>query len=232
MRAGKPISNQFLYEQIFEAILETRLRPGAKLTEDELAGIFGVGRAVVRQALQRLSYQGVVELRPNRGAYVARPNARQAREVLEARRLIECDIIRRIAGHTSQRDLQSLRKLVAQEKKYIDQQQRGKVLRLSGDFHFRLAEIADNQTLRNILRTLIPATSLIIASFERRDAASCSIDEHLALVDAIEAGDRERACSLMAAHLHHVEEKLDLTEQPPSSDLRDVFDARRLSGSP
>ena len=68
-----------------DAIHDHRLTPGSKLNEDEVGTIFGVSRAVARAALQTLSHQRLVELRRNRGAYVAQPTAKEAREVFEAR---------------------------------------------------------------------------------------------------------------------------------------------------
>ena len=76
-RSAAQPQDQFIYHQIFDAILAQRLLPGTKLTEDELAGIFDVSRAVVRRALLRLSHERIVDIRPNRGAVVASPSLRE-----------------------------------------------------------------------------------------------------------------------------------------------------------
>ena len=75
------------------AVHEHRLAPGTKLNEDEVADVYGVSRTVVRAALQRLSHDGLVELRRNRGAFVAQPSIRDAREVFEARALLEQHVL-------------------------------------------------------------------------------------------------------------------------------------------
>jgi DNA-binding GntR family transcriptional regulator len=74
-----------VYDAIYEAVMEHRLAPGARLTEASLCEIFGVSRAVVRMALLRLSHDRIVTLIPNRGAAIARPSVRETRDVFELR---------------------------------------------------------------------------------------------------------------------------------------------------
>ena len=95
--------------------LEHRLAPGTRLREEELAQGFGVSRTVVRQALQRLAADHVIELQHNRGAQVPHPDPGQVQRVFEARRVVECDIVRRLAGRLEPGQLEALEALVAAE---------------------------------------------------------------------------------------------------------------------
>ena len=89
-KAGRSgTQDDIVYAHIFEAILEQRLAPGTKLSEEALGEIFGVSRTIIRRALSRLAHEGVVLLRPNRGAVVASPSVEEARQVFLARRLVE-----------------------------------------------------------------------------------------------------------------------------------------------
>jgi DNA-binding GntR family transcriptional regulator len=215
--------DQFIYHQILDAILAQRLLPGTKLTEDELAGIFEVSRAVVRRALLRLSHDCIVDIRPNRGAMVASPSVKEAREILAARRLLEATIVREaIAGATAEQ-LDELRTLVREEQDYFEHDERGSGIRRSGDFHLRLAQVSGNATLTKFIRELIPRTSLIITQYEKPGNSTCSHAEHFELIDVIAAGDSERAVRLMDEHLQHIENKLDLADENASSDLRQIF---------
>src|SRR5258708_34096681 len=76
-------------EGVTAAILEHRLLPGTKLGEDEIGEIYGASRTLVRTALQQLAHEGIVNIEKNRGAFVARPTPPDARQVVQARRLIE-----------------------------------------------------------------------------------------------------------------------------------------------
>eukprot|EP01031_Cornospumella_fuschlensis_P003229 gene3229-4017_t len=74
-------------------ILDHRLPPGTKLIEEKLATAFGVSRTRIRPVLVRLANEQIVTLTPNRGATVAQPTEKEAREVFEVRRMIEPTLI-------------------------------------------------------------------------------------------------------------------------------------------
>ena len=212
-----------IYDQIFDAILSQRLLPGTKLTEEELAKIFKVSRTIVRRALLRLSQDCIVDIKPNRGASVACPTVKQAREIIQTRRIIEAEIIREVALNISKEQIKNLRKMVSEEKKNVENHIRSSGIRLSGDFHLKLAKISKNTTLTKFIRELIPQTSLIIARYEKPGFVNCSHEEHFELIDIIEKGDTEAAVALMNQHLLHIESKLDLTETNQQVDLKTIF---------
>ena len=89
----RAIASAGIREGVTAAILEHRLLPGTKLGEDEIGEIYGASRTLVRTALQQLAHEGIVNIEKNRGAFVARPTPADAREVFEARRLIEPTIV-------------------------------------------------------------------------------------------------------------------------------------------
>jgi DNA-binding GntR family transcriptional regulator len=82
---------------------------------------------------------------------------------------------------------------------------------LSGEFHLLVAEMAGNSLLARMLRELETLTCLIIILYDSPKAQSCPYDDHLLLVEAIEARDPERAAKLMLHHLDHIEGSLDLS---------------------
>src|SRR3954452_17589542 len=82
-----------VHERIWSAIMDHSLPPQTRLVEQRLCEIFGLGRTRLRQVLQRLAHERVVTLMPNRGAMVAKPSVREAREVFAARRVIEAGVV-------------------------------------------------------------------------------------------------------------------------------------------
>src|ERR1700712_3400986 len=78
-----------IYDDLKSAILAHNIAPGTKLPEDELGEVYSVSRTLVRAALQALAHDRLVQLEPNRGAFVAKPTKREAREVFEARAIVE-----------------------------------------------------------------------------------------------------------------------------------------------
>ena len=222
-KAGRSgTQDDIVYAHIFEAILEQRLAPGTKLSEEALGEIFGVSRTIIRRALSRLAHEGVVLLRPNRGAVVASPSV-EARQVFLARRLVEKAITELAVVHATADDLLQLRKMVQDERDSFSRGDRGAGIRLSGEFHLKLAEAAKNAPLISFQRSLVSQTSLIIAQYESGNRSHCSYDEHMQLIDAIEARDAAQAVHLMMHHMDHIDSKLNLDEESASDDLHAVF---------
>ena len=222
IRRGGP-GDEPVYAEIYEAILDHRLMPGTKLTEDALSDIFGVSRTIVRKALFRLGHENIVRLRPNRGAAVASPTIEEARQVFAARRVVEAAVVRAVAAKANAAQLDALRALAGKERASFDSGDRRGWIRLSGDFHLRLAEIGGNAVLSAFLKELVSRTSLIIALYQAPGGAACSSDEHAALIDAIESGDAGRAEALMEDHLRAIEDKLSLVEPAAPVDLARAF---------
>jgi DNA-binding GntR family transcriptional regulator len=211
-------SEDAIYERILAAIFDHRLPPGTKLGEDRLATIFGVSRARIRRVLPRLAHDGVVTLEPNRGAFVARPTVEEARDVFEARRLVEPGIIERAVRHPERRAIVArLRQHVAAERRARAENDVRAIVRLSGEFHTVLAEMAGNAVLARTMRELTTRTCLAIALYDKPSVPSCLGEEHADVVDALAAGEGARAVKLMVEHLRHVETNLDLsiTEADP-----------------
>src|SRR5215469_17193961 len=104
-------------ERIRAAILEHRLPPGAKLTEAQLCEVFGVKRGPIRQALAQLATDHLVDLEPNRGAFVASPSLQEVHEVFEMRRIIELAVIERIAQGHGMRRLKSISTTIGKERR-------------------------------------------------------------------------------------------------------------------
>lgn len=223
MKRGKKPSEAWIYDQVFGAILEQRLRPETKLTENELCDVFGVSRTIIRKVLLRLSLDRVVELRPNRGAIIAAPEPNEVREIFDARRLLEDGIVSEAARKCGQADAEALKDMSRREHKCIDAHDMSGAIRLSGDFHLKLAEIAGNRPLHELLRQLVAQTSLAIARYVPAGQGMCDDDDHDRLIAAIETHDSALSRTIMREHLSACERRLMLETPEAQSDLRVVF---------
>ena len=85
----RALTEAAIYEIMAEALLSGRLGPGAKLGEEKLAALFGVSRERMRKVLHRLGHERLIDVVRNRGAFVANPGLADAREIYEARRIVE-----------------------------------------------------------------------------------------------------------------------------------------------
>jgi DNA-binding GntR family transcriptional regulator len=213
MSAALPFSRmrapvEDLYPRLLDAILEQRIAPASRFTEESLKQMFGVSRADVRRALTQLAHEHIIVLRANHRPRVAELDAEHTRQTLHARRLAESTLVRLACQRPSVEGLKRLRALIERERQAVELGQRGTAIRLSGEFHLQLAQMAGNAPLAHFLGSLVPLTSLAIARSECNAHSCCAWQEHLALVEAVERGDASKAGMLMSQHLDHLEQTL------------------------
>lgn len=216
-----PTATQRVYDAIHAAIVEHRVAPGTRLREVELAAGFAVSRTVVRQALQRLAQDQVVELQHNRGAQVPQPTREQAAHVFDARRVVECEIARRLAGRLTDAQRDTLRKIAHREEEAHTRGDRASAIRLSGEFHRTLARLAGNPVFVRLLDELLPTTSLLIALYQSGEQRACAAHRHTQLLDAL-AGRPAGAAAEMKRHLLEIERSLS-PRGAGATPLRDLF---------
>jgi DNA-binding GntR family transcriptional regulator len=208
-----------IVESITTAIVERRLMPGTKLVEQKIADIFHVSRTIVRQALNQLSRDHLVVLEPARGAFVATPSVDEARQVFEVRAMLEVAMVRSLCARITDAQVAELRAhlqleqaAVAHTNAHPDVPGR---TRLLADFHTKLAHIAGNAVLAQLLADLLRRSSLIALMYQSALSAGQSQAEHVQIVDAIARRDADAAAALMARHLASVEHNLHLDPRTP-----------------
>jgi len=211
---------------IVNAILAGRIRAGTRLGEQALATLFDVSRTSVREALIRLETRGIVQSSPRRGWFVIEPSLEEAQEAFQARRAIEMGILRSV-GTVGAPVTDTLREHIAREREAIAADDAAARSFLLGDFHVCMVEAFGNRILADILRDLTARTVLISALYQSTGDASKSCDEHERIIDALQAGDLNRAADLMIEHIGNVE--AGLTKRIDSDPLLDLRQALQLT---
>jgi DNA-binding GntR family transcriptional regulator len=224
-KAAQP-SVDAIHQRVLAAIVEHRLPPGTKLGEERLAKVFGVSRTQIRQVIERLAHDRIVTVVPNRGAFVSKPSVEEAREVFAARRVIEPDLVRQALRKADAADIRRLRDHVASESAARAANDKRAIVRLSGEFHQLIAEIAGNRFLAKSMRELETLTCLVIILYDAPNMPACPYHEHADIVDLIEARDEVGATEQMIEHLRHVEAALSFERAPDGEiDFEAVFAA-------
>jgi DNA-binding GntR family transcriptional regulator len=217
------LTDRRIYSEIYSAIINHQLRPATALQEDALAKAFGVSRTVIRKVLHRLAHERLVELYPNRGAFVAKPSIEEARQIFEARRAAECFIIEKLVFTISDEDIAKLATIVKAEALALGDGKNRRRVKLSGKFHRELAALVGNDVLRNFVNELVSRTSLIIALYESPGAVPCSYNEHIEIMDALKRRDGKKAVQYMEHHLRHVEAQIELVDHSNGVDFSALF---------
>ncbi|SMO80431.1 GntR family transcriptional regulator [Paracoccus laeviglucosivorans] len=211
-----------IYASLRRAILEQALKPGTKLPEDSIGETFGVSRTSARNALVRLETDGLVEMRPNRGAAVAMPEFNEAEDVFALRRCLEREVIERLCRRMSNDSIDALRSHVREEERAL-RASSPRSIRLAGEFHILLAELTGSAELTGFVSRIVSRASLILARFGRPHSAECGIDEHLRLIDALAAQDAAAALAIMDAHLHAVEDRANSDDTGKDTDVASIL---------
>jgi len=212
-----------MYKSLFDAITEHQLLPGTKLREDTLVNTFGVSRTRIRAVLQKLNHIGMVEMHQYRGAYVAQPSEREAREVFEIRRILESGIIPEVTTRIRPSDLKRLQKILDKEAQAIQGSDRTEAIRQSGEFHIHLCKILGNSSLTELLHGLVSRTSLIIAVFPPSGISACDSEHHANLLDRISARDIPGAIEALFADLEATLQSLSFKSKAGGqADLGDI----------
>ncbi|KAA1180451.1 GntR family transcriptional regulator [Rhizobium tropici] len=217
---------QQIRDAIRDAIVERRLAPGTKLSESDVGGLFNVSRTLARAALQALSYEGLVSVEKNRGAFVAYPSPEEARQIFAARRLVEPGILKSAAERITPVQLRQLRQLLLEEGRLMGergQSARRAEIKASGDFHLMVAAISGNLIMQRFMEELVARSSLVIALYGQSSVSSCGHSEHGDIITALEQKDVDTACHLMLHHIAHIEADLDLRERK-SFGLKEAFE--------
>jgi DNA-binding GntR family transcriptional regulator len=211
-----------IYASLRRAILEQALKPGTKLPEDSIGDTFGVSRTSARNALVRLSSDGLVEIKPNRGAAVAMPTLEEAEEVFALRRCLEREVIERLCKRMPKDGIDALVSHVKEEERAL-RASSPRSIRLAGEFHILLAELTGSKLLIDFISQVVSRSSLILARFGRPHSAECGIDEHIQLIEALKNLDQLAATHIMDHHLHAVEDRAKVDAKDDGPDISEIL---------
>jgi len=205
---GEANIEERIYTSITTALLEGRLRPGAQLVERDLAAAFGCTRGALRKVLARLGFEGKLVLEANRGAFVPSPSEEDVRQVYRARQIVEAGIVTALCGALSATDRRLLKAHVASEKKARRDGRVDEQVRLAGQFHVLLTQLAGGAELRGFVARLVAKTELYKALYDPSKGTTCAADEHAQLIGALDGGDLPAALEAMRVHLAELEERV------------------------
>lgn len=207
-----------VYKVLTRLLLAGRLPPGTQLVESRLAAVFGVSRERVRKVLHRLGHDRLLELIPNRGAFVTNPTLEQAREIYDARRVLEGGIAAHLSGRLSPAQQQALAEHAVREQAALLAGDRASSIRLSAQFHLLLASFVGSAFIETELQELVSRTSMLVAFFEPEASSACGCDEHADIAQALLTGDTVKAFKSMQTHLSLIETRL----RPRATGLAEV----------
>jgi DNA-binding GntR family transcriptional regulator len=197
---ARTLSRRALYEDVAERlraqIFARQLEPGAWIDELKLAAEYGISRTPLREALKVLAAEGLVAMKPRRGAYVAEMSRDDVTQVYHLLSLLESDAAAAVARHASDEQLRSLHERLEKQAR-----QRDAFFAANEQFHIALLDAAGNRWRTQIVTDLRKVMKLNRHhSLFKQGRLADSLAEHRALMAAIEAREATKAAKLMREH--------------------------------
>lgn len=179
-----------VYRILRQEIIDGTLEPGTRLLENDLVQRLNVSRTPIREALNQLSKEGLVEIIPRKGTYVRRWTLEEALEILLLREVLEGLAARLATEHLSDQDLERL-------EDHLESFRRGEINYPESDrrFHQDIVTACGMKRLQELIRNLQDSMQMIKAlraSFESPQRIEQSLAEHRRIIEALRSGDPDQ----------------------------------------
>lgn len=185
-------------------IIDAQYRPGERLTEDRLAADFGVSRNPVREALRVVEAEGFIEIQPRRGAVVATPDERTMRDMFATRAVLEPLGARIAAERATSQELGALRRLLDDARDATNDGDFVRVAELNTALHHAVMQMSGNRWLLQFSTAMYRHVHWVFRLGASHRAVH-SWEEHVRLVEALEAHDPSAAEEAARDHVHAAE---------------------------
>lgn len=208
--------SQQAYKSIRQGIRSGFLVHGEFYSEGELANSMGVSRTPVREALIELNREGLVEVVPQRGFRLKVLGTEDQREVFELREALEPYIVRRLASEAGPQDVAQLRAALARQADLIGDA--NAFLEVDEEFHLLMPRLVGLKLSYQMLFILRGALWLMgSAALALPERSPSVLEEHRAVVDAIEKADPDAAAAAIQHHIHETAAAVKRSERTPAS---------------
>lgn len=190
-----------VYAALRGAIVEVRLEPGSPISENSICRQFSVSRTPVRAALQRLAEEGLVEVFPQRGSFVAPIRLTGLQDSHFIRRSLEIALLREIAPAWTPGMSRKMRRKIAEQKRLIAARDGDGFFYADEEFHHLLATFAGREGVWQAILAAKVQLSRFVRSWANPERLADVIKEHTAIVDALDRGDAKAAERALVTHL-------------------------------
>lgn len=216
MREKKESARDYALRQIRENIITLKLKPGSVISENELAKELGISRTPVREALQELQKNNLVETYPQKGTIVAPIDFNIVEEMVFLRKVLERAVVEELCESITSEDIRTLEKNVELQKLYLENRFPEKIMELDNEFHRSLFIICNKQRIYRLMESTQGHFDRIrtLSMYSVKDIKI--VEEHEKLLKAIVASDKELADELIMQHLSRYKlEQKEIMEKYP-----------------
>lgn len=186
---------EYICKLIKDRIIKRELFPKSQIIELQLAEETGISRTPIRQALKKLSYEGLVDIIPNRGAFVASPTIEEIISVYECKKVLEAAAIEKSCMNITDEELYQLEELLNQGIQTHNTKDLYNFILFNEEFHMIIAKASRNKYYEKYIKELIEKTNVYLIFYDRfmltATDESAAIKEHFKILDALKSKNIE-----------------------------------------
>ena len=192
-----------VYSVIKEKILFLDMKPGDKIVEAELAEEMGVSRTPIREALKRLEEERFIDIYPQRGTYVALIDFNYVKEITYMRHILECAILDGLC-EKKEKVMSKLEERLVMMRFALRSNDFKSYIKHDTKFHKELFAISGHEAIWNHISSVLGHyTRMLVMDMMIENNLDRSYEGHLAIIEAIESGDREKLRDVLEEHHDH-----------------------------
>jgi len=193
-----------IYELIKMKIIKRELFPGCQIRESQLAESTGISRTPIRAALKKLSYEGMVNIIPNRGAFVSNPSIEEIKSVYECKKLLESAAIKLACINITHEQLNRMEELLHNNVEAHMQKDLFKFMKANDEFHMIIAKASKNICYEKYIGELIAKSNVYLIFYDKfmftSPEDSYALKEHRNILDSLKARDVDKCVEAIERH--------------------------------
>lgn len=216
---------EYIFSEIKNAIFNRKIPLNYKLSEETLAQAFGVSRTPIRAVLKKLQHEKIVQIIPNKGAYIYQPSEKEISDVFQLRLLLEKEAVKIACQTMSAQQYDELENMTIKEEEEFKKGDYEKGIELTSQFHHFLVKLSNNNFMINYNHELLNITNVYLA-FHDTVQIECPMSpkEHRGIIEALKNKDIEESVNAVDEHFKHIKKHLKYKTQSSNfTTFSDIF---------
>lgn len=215
---------EYVYKELKLAIFNRKIPLQTHLSEELLAEAFNVSRTPIRSVIKRLQYERIIQIIPNKGAFIYQPTQKEIEEVFHLRTLLEIEAIKFACKLATPEELEELESLTYLEEKLYKKGEYSQGIQVTSQFHQGVIEINKSHLMSKYSKELINITNIYLAFHDSANTESplCP-SEHREIIEAIRNKDEDQAVLKFLDHFNTVKGHLNFSKENADISFTNIF---------
>ncbi len=207
-------SDEYIYRLIKLKIAYKELFPNTQIVESKLSEETGISRTPIREAIKRLNYEGIVDIVPNKGAFITAPTPKAIRDTYECKMLLEGEAIKLACDNITDNEIRDLEVLIDKKLNLHITKDFTSFLYFNKEFHMIIANASQNESYIKYIQELINKTDIFLLFYDKfmttTTENSLALKEHSIIIEALKSKDKEKCKETIIRHNKITVEELSL----------------------